>query len=272
MSPDCFFEHEDFVKYSSGGNLVVLSKVNDSPSLRALLDGLEGCLNDSEIVKHSRTTTAGVYEMAGERRIFIKRYNNRGLKYTLKYLFRKARPFRYLLNARICEINGIPVPHPVAAVAERRSVLLSRSYIVLNAVENLVPTVPFYRIMAEDPKTESSYVDALACMMAKMHSCGMVHGDAKLSNFYVSKAPHSRTYRFGTWDLDAAMIKEDPLSEHERIRDLGRTAASFAEISWRIGAGKTLEHYSAALSEAYTRSCGMPIPAARFLKEARTYL
>lgn len=233
------------------GMAFVLMAKYDLPEVREALSNIEKLLCNGKILKDSRSTRAVISEL-GTLKIFIKRYNSRSFGHCLKNSLREPRAFRSFRNALAYLDCGIQTPEPVAAISRREHGILKNSYLVSIAVPNAVPTLDFFRIVAENSEIRNRYLYGIADILFRMHSCGIVHGDTKLSNFHVSSEnPISGELSMGIWDLDGTRIGRAAAGKNERIKELARVILSWTEISERLGikvnieeiAGKILMYY-----------------------------
>jgi len=240
------------VEFKRAGMAFVALAKYDSPGTREILSDIESLLCRGKILKDSRSTKAVISEI-GSLKVFIKRYNSRSFGHCLKNSLREPRAFRSFRNALAYLDCGIQTPEPVAAISRREHGILKNSYLVSVAVANAVPTLDFFRTAAENCEIRNKYLFDIADILYRMHSCGIVHGDTKLSNFYVSsKNQPASEFSMGIWDLDSTRIGKVEASKNERIKELTRVIVSWAEISERLGmefnieeiAGKILMYYA----------------------------
>jgi len=227
----CFEDNKDFslIKTSSGKGF--LRREYDSSELRKAIENPTSLFENAEIFKDSRTTKAGVAELAGKE-VFVKCFNNKGFGYTLKYIFRSPRPFRVWKAAWALEKAGIPTPKPIAAIAEFSGYIPKNAFLIRESVPEIIPTLDFFRIILEDDSKRKHFIKTACSLYAKMHNSGIYHGDAKCSNIYVSKKDDSFSY--GIWDLLSCRIENKPINEKLRNKEIARFANSFAEITARL--------------------------------------
>ncbi len=245
-------EHVE-IKTGTGRNIII-NPVFDSPHLRKVVNDPEKYLETGRILKDSRSVKAGIVCPDGCPPLFIKRYNNKGFTYSLKYAFRQDKASRSFRSALSYMGTGVEFPLPIAAICEKRMGVPVKSFLILESVENVVPTLDFFRISEVNPLIKNDYIAKIAELLSNIHGSGIMHGDSKLSNFYVSSEnPDSGVFSIGIWDFDATTIFSTGLPNSKRIKELARTASSFCEISLRLGfcadtgeiAGKLLEKYEA---------------------------
>lgn len=228
----CFGDNADFAPLSGSGRIGVVRRKDDCPDLRDCLDDPERWLSRAEIVKDSRSTKAGIVRFSDGKQVFIKRFNNRSFSYTLRYMFRQARPFREWTSAWAMEKAGIPTPRPMAAFARYRCSIPGNAYLIRASVMDVVPTLEFFERLKKSPDLAKSYLDTTAAMFAKMHDAGILHGDAKCSNIYIEDCGRGR-YSYGVWDLLSCKVYGRPLPARLRHKELSHFAWSYAEISKR---------------------------------------
>ncbi len=202
----------------------------DASAFRNAMPGMDRLLLDGKMLKHSKTTTAAVRRIPGcPGIVFLKRTNNKGLRFTFRYLFRRARSFRAARATILLQENGVPTPG-LYAFGERRTLgmFLDAGYLLTEAFEDAVDVQTFF-VRAEDPETALKRILSEAVpLIARIHGLGMIHRDCKLSNLYFRE---NGAGPCGVWDLDGARMTHLPLSDRQRLVDLARLAASFITVS-----------------------------------------
>jgi len=230
----CFQKNDDFLPLKEKGIVAVIRKQDDCPELRDCIKNPEEYLNKAEIFKDSRTTKAGIVTLNNNKEVFIKRFNRKSFTYTLKYIFREARPFRVWRSAWAFANAGIPTPKPMAALADYKYGIPGNAYLIRNVVPEIVSTLDFFAELKNNKKLSNAYLDAIAAMILKMHNSGIYHGDAKCSNIYVESLGKDQ-YSYGLWDLLSCRVFQNTVSNTLRQKELSHIAWSFAEISNRDG-------------------------------------
>ena len=227
----CFRENDTFGHYKNKKGFGYFRKKFQSSALMECLESLDSFLDYGEIMKDSRTTKAALSELPNGKQIFIKRFNNKGTTYTLKYLFRHARPFRVWRIARAMELADVPTPMPMAAFAEYKYGIPGNAYLIREVVDNVVDTLDFFERLKNNKNLSDSFLKEIAVLFKKMHDKGIYHGDAKCSNIYVQEINGEFTY--GVWDLLSCKLFNNDVNEKFREKELNHIAWSFAEISNR---------------------------------------
>ena len=226
-------KNQDFTPINTLSGRGFLRKEFDSPELRKALDSPSSLLEEAQIFKDSRTTKAGITQL-NDQEVFVKCFNNKGFGYTLKYIFRKPRPFRVWKAAWALEKAGIPTPKPIAGIAEfSMGFIPKNAFLIRESVPEIIPTLDFFKIILDDDSKREHFINTACSLYAKMHDAGIYHGDAKCSNIYVSKNKDS--FDYGIWDLLSCRLETKAISPTLRIKEIARFANSFAEITSRIG-------------------------------------
>ena len=230
----CMKTNRSFLVSRIGSSFIALNKNRDSEALRSCVLDPEALMKDSTVIKDSRTTKAVLATLSDGTKVFIKRYNNKGLKYTLKYMFRKARAFRAWRSAWALEACGVPTPKNFAAVSFRRFGIIKSAYLITEQLENTVSTREFYKTIQSNEQLCVQYIDDIVRMIAILHENGIIHGDLKLSNTYIQKNKEEQ-YNFGLWDLDGTKFSKEGISIASRRSELARIIASYIEMGMRVG-------------------------------------
>ncbi len=115
--------------------------------------------------------------MLGERQIFLKRYNFKGLKDTIKNLFRKSRARRSFEAALMLGQAGIPTPPAVFACEKRICGILLESYIATEKIDalDLVKYVATYGY-------DTGLILSVAGLIRRLHEMGFIPVDLKGEN------------------------------------------------------------------------------------------
>jgi len=216
-----------------GQNNFIIRRDSDSQALRRCLNNPEQYLNSGSIVKNSRTTKAALTKLDDGTGIFIKRYNNKGFVYSLKYLPRMARAFRAWRSAWTLEACGLSTPGNIAAASIRSFGILKSAYLITEVVDNCVDVLDFYKIIQSNNSLRAKYIEAIVRDIATLHENRITHGDLKLSNIFI-KDCGSGEYEFGLWDLDGTQHFSKPLSIEKRNAEMARVIASYIELGLRI--------------------------------------
>lgn len=225
-------------KTGNGAEFAILSGY-DTPGLRTLLRDFDRALAQSRLLKDSPTTTAGIVQCPGDsgNTVFLKRTNNKGLRFTCRYLFRSARPFRAARAASLLKKTGLATPEVLAAGERRKGPVLLAGYLVTATSPEMRGLDAVLRESADPVEILDSFLPRAAEMMAAMHCAGIEHGDLKLGNFYCTGPWPPESGFPGVWDLDGVRCYagSPPLKRVER--ELSRLVAScLMTLDTHIGA------------------------------------
>jgi tRNA A-37 threonylcarbamoyl transferase component Bud32 len=192
-------------------------------STEELLHNPDQLFTSATILKDSKTTTAGIVTI-GAKEYFLKRCNNKGFIYSLKYAFRPTRPFKVLDFSTELHALGIKIPAVMGALETRRGLLLDKAWLI---TEVLTGTIDASGHMAELVKPEmfSGFVTELSSILKKIHESGIAHGDLKMHNILAIKK--NDTFTFGLMDFDGATQSRYPLPRRKRICELARVISSW---------------------------------------------
>jgi len=266
MSTDYFHCREHYealpgVKtVSSGPYRFALAPGPAQDSLAAHFAEADAMLRDGNRTKTSTESSAAVCTLPGGQEIFIKRNGNRGLFYSLKYVFIPARVFRAALAAERVREAGIATPRVLAAGEKRRARVLLGGYLVTEAVKNACDLMAYVEKRPDAPEGMNSLIHETARVAAALHDRGFYHGDLKLVNLYrtADDAP------CGVWDLDSAQLFPGEVPHDLVVRELGRIVSSiliFAEHNPAFpDAFFNLERITRDLLAAYSASAKTPAP------------
>jgi tRNA A-37 threonylcarbamoyl transferase component Bud32 len=180
----CLGDNRRFGKEERNGFTVFYRK---RPGVEALLDGLladpDRILEEGQIFKAGNTVRAARVELNG-RHYFLKRFNCKGWRYSLKNAFRRSRAVRSWMISWGFRLRGLPVPEPLICLEERRMRLLKRSYILFNFVEDSETLSGVWPRL--DSVAREGILARLAFLLGRLHLFGGVHGDLKWNNILVN--------------------------------------------------------------------------------------
>lgn len=250
--------------FRSGGAVFVVAAKYRDPEFLDLLRTFDSVLERSIILKDSPTTTAGLAAFSPDGQpVFLKRTNNKGLRFTLRYLFRPARAFRSARAASDLEELGLTTPAVLAAGERRTGPVLRAGYLVTASSDRVRGMEKIAAEVENPPEMLDSFFSYAASAMAKIHGAGIIHGDLKISNFYCDGTWSPNEARYGIWDLDS--IRRYPAGVPRRLieKELGRLIASC--LMTLDGDPRTPDSFfsplrlARRLAELYVRNPGIPL-------------
>ena len=239
------------------------------PEMKRFLYSPDSFLDKGIILKDSRTTKAGIVEI-DNRKYFLKRYNNKGLIYTLKYFFRHSRPFKVLSVTQGIRKLSIPCPEVIAALSRRRLGILQASYLLTENLENIIPPEDYIRESIDHPDIYTKFQSHICAYLKKLHDAGIRHGDLKLSNIYCRKDPDG--LEFGLFDFDGTDFFNRPLSQNMRVKEYARLISSWIIISGNINVPVDREKIIRGFNRKYCECSGIEMDTARLNKLIDYYL
>lgn len=156
--------------------------------------------------------------------VLCKRYLLGSFGKRFRYIFKSRSRLCLRLASRLAEA-GLMTPQVIASFRYRSFILPSADYLI----QELVPdTRAFFGDKIPDlpPDEQLKYLYLAVEYLKKMHSAGMIHGDASFRNFYFDNS----SCRAGVIDLDGGGFSR---SLRRQIRDLARVVSSFAIVTQR---------------------------------------
>ena len=168
----------------------------------------------SEVLNNSRTTTVKCGTYQGER-IFLKRYNFKGLKDTIKNMFRTGRAFKSARAADMLEALGVDTPEVLFACEKRVAGVLLESYI---ATRGIVAVDLVKAVETHGPRD----MIAVARFIRRLHEMGILPVDLKGENLLIQEGA-----RVQVIDLDR-LTRRRFLDMKHIARNLSYLNASFA--------------------------------------------
>ena len=174
----------------------------------------------NKMLKNGRTATIVKVDRETDFPLFLKRYNNKGIGYSLKNLFLSSRAKNVWGNSYSFEMRGLPTPIALAYREDRRCRILKCSYIINEFITDGVHLNRFVEAWGDrlyDDK--KNIMILLGKLIQRMHFSGCFHGDLKWNNILLKE--HNGHYNFYLTDLDGSKVKKR-LKYKDCIKDIGR--------------------------------------------------
>ena len=199
----------------------------DAGRVRALLRNFEAVQRNSNLLKDSRTTRAGIAPLgdSDDEVIFWKRNNSKGFAFTLRYLFRPARVFRAAAAAFRLEELGVETPGVLAVGERRNGLVLQYGYLLTRSYHDMHSLQSLFRQAPDPEKLLDPFFASAGKMAALLHRHGLLHGDLKISNFYY-RGSWCGCPRCGIWDLDSVRRCPSGPTLRMRAKELSRVISS----------------------------------------------
>jgi tRNA A-37 threonylcarbamoyl transferase component Bud32 len=242
-----------------------------SPRLSAkALEGLQEpdlLLDDVELEKDSRSTTAGAIELDGIK-YFLKRYNNKNFRRKLKNSLRETHPFKVLRHSQILSASGVFTPEVFAALNYRRGLLLESSYLLCSFLGSATTAGKAIERLAGE-KSFEIFSDKICELLIKIHDAGILHGDVKTSNIII-KPESGDNYVLGLLDLDGSHCYSEALPPKKRSYDLARLISSyFLSCKNKSLAVKDLDELCECFAEKYCVMSGVELSMDRLVRRTK---
>ena len=228
------------------------------------LQELDLLLQETELEKNSRSTTAGVIELDGNK-YFLKRYNNKDFKRKLKNSVRQTRPFKVLKTSQALNALGVFTPEVYAALNYRRGLLLESSYLLSSFLDSIKTAGQIFESLSGEKNLEI-FADKMCQVLVKIHDSGIIHGDVKISNIIINPDDND-SYNIGLLDLDSSRCYPEALAEKRRSRDLARLISSyFLTCKSRSLETKNLNDLSECFAGKYCDISGIDLRGDRLMQ------
>ena len=207
---------------------------------------IDEIVDNGQIIKKEKHSIASVFTI-NQVSFFAKhvRFNEKAFHSRLRYIINPSRGYWCALIAEQIEKSGLHTPRVLAVGDRRRLGLVSDSYII---TEFLADAKTADEVLLSQPNS-LALLEQAGQLLKRLHSCGITHGDIKLSNFYVLGD------EMGFWDLDSAMMFSSFPSQKWIVRDLGRLLSSFTlivdEMKETEDSFFSIKHFAHTLANSY---------------------
>ena len=225
-----------------------------------LLRRIDSCFERGVLLKDSRSTTAALAAVSHKGTpVFLKRTNNKGLIFSLKYLFRYSRVFRAAVAAFRLEELGIRTPRVLLAGERRRGLILKAGYLATTTAPEIHSVAWLLRETGAPEAVLESFLAYAAESTAKLHAGRIEHGDLKAINFYFTGQWGPET-EYGIWDLDSVRRHRSGVPAERIEKELARVV-----FSTHLSAENnpcfpksicSVEYIAHRLTELYRRAAG----------------
>lgn len=193
--------------------------------LRAAFRDAEGLLAGAELIKNSRSTTAGIFRLNGTE-YFIKRSNVNSFFDRLRRIGRMSRADRNLVISNVLTKAGVRVPEIFMVLSTAPGALPGASYLITEAFSRPMTANGTMQQMLECYGSHRKLVEELSGMANKIHNAGVEHGDFKMNNI-LSIAGKNGGFELGVFDFDGSILHKKSCINQVRRADLARMASSY---------------------------------------------
>lgn len=218
---------DDYLYFRSGNVCALVSA--DHSELRAYLDSLDRFFDEHAVIlKDTRSVTAAKIEVPDSGTFFLKRYNNKGLLYSLRHIFRRPRPLRVKMTSDRLHEAGINTPRITAAAVKRKcGILLDTAYLMTEFVDGIIPLNKLVPMLLDNKALFTEYRDQVVSTLSHLHDNGFRHGDLKINNIYCRRVDNE--LEVGLLDLDGTSHYNHRLNAKLRSKDISRFIASLIQ-------------------------------------------
>jgi hypothetical protein len=180
-----------------------------------------------EIIKDQKKIKVGRLglRICGEERcIYIKRYNAFSLRYRICSLLSRSGAFRSLYGAAILRNSNIQTARPVAAVENRVAGVLTKSFLLTEAIARAKTADAFWvedLLSCAGPagvRRRRAFLTQLAQLFRALHGMQIYHNDLKDANIMVTPSTNDWV-TFYLVDLEGVR-RFTNLSQRRRIKNL----------------------------------------------------
>jgi len=241
----------NFVFHQRGDAAIWIARGYDEPPFLERLMNAD-CLfaqGGCQIVKDQRKIRIGriTVTISGQpRTIYVKRYNAFSWRYKLFSPFLNSGAFRSLRGAAILRAAQIPSAPPVAAVENRRSGALVKSFFLSEEIAGGQTSDAFWRARllgvnsTEGIVLRRRFLAELARLFRTLHDERIYHNDLKDANIMVRS--DGDDFRFVLLDLDG-VAKLKHLSRRRKIKNLAQLNRTLGRYVRRPEKLYFLKHY-----------------------------
>ena len=198
-----------------------------SDELKDAFRDAEGLVLRAELIKNSRSTTAGIFNL-NDKKYFIKRSNVNSLSERIRRIGRVPRSTRNLLAAEKLTEIGILTPKVYLSLETGSNFLPAASYLITEAYPSPMTAGACLAELIDFFNGVENLVEAICAMVIKMHCRSLTHGDLKFSNIMAIK-DSAGNFQLGLFDLDGVQWHGSSCPEKAVIKDLARMASSFCQ-------------------------------------------
>ena len=214
------------VRFRTPGGVFFITSEGQGRVDPLLLSRIDDCFRKGLLLKDTRSTTAVLTALSPQGApVFLKRTNNKGFVFSLKYLFRRARVFRAAQAAFLLEELGIRTPKVLLAGERRCGLVLEAGYLATDTAPEIHSADWLLRKTDEPEAVLESFLAYAADSTARLHAGRIEHGDLKAINFYFTGQWSPET-RYGIWDLDSVRRYPGPVPAERVEKELSRVVFS----------------------------------------------
>lgn len=111
---------------------------------------------------------------------FVKRYRQTGLRYKIKYLFKRSKALSAWYAGWQYQVRGLPAAQPLVLMERRNFGFLKEAFLVYKFCEDGRPLMEVWPHLTSDKRR--CIIIRSAQVLAKVHMCRCIHGDSNWNN------------------------------------------------------------------------------------------
>jgi tRNA A-37 threonylcarbamoyl transferase component Bud32 len=207
-SPNRPLQDGAFAAQAKGMRAVFSSKFCPQEAAPALFGAIDTLMAAGQMLKNDAAATVVRVSWMGKDIVF-KRYNDRGILQSLRYMLKGSRAKRAWFHGRLLGCIGVPTPEPLAYLERRKCGLIRESFLITPYVAGL----SFHHYVREEklpPAQRHRAASQIRDIMTALTAHHISHGDSKTSNFLVAAGGPILT------DLDSMRIHWSGLMARRR--------------------------------------------------------
>ena len=197
----------------------LLDNMDDLSDPDALIDA-------SSIIKDDNYVKAGIFSVDGKN-IFIKKYKNRDLLYSIKNLFRISKAEKYSRISEVLRESGVCFPEFYGYIKKTKKCLNQEIFLLTEKINDIASDEFYLKNVFYSEQKLKMFCSMVIELLSNLHNTNIFHGDCKLHNFFINQSKEG--FSIGIWDFDGTEIYSK-ISIAKRGKDLGRFITAIFEF------------------------------------------
>jgi tRNA A-37 threonylcarbamoyl transferase component Bud32 len=177
-----------------------------------------------ENLKKSKRARVAIIEVNGIK-YFLKRYNVKNILHKFRRICSPSLAWKIWRNNKLFSEKGLTTSSLVAAIDFGKGISYKGSFALYAYIDGADKSIECIKTCYIDILGRGKFLSVLAQLIWEMHSRGIYHGDAKITNFIWVE--NKGDTKISIIDLDSVRF-EKKISEGQRVSDLKNMASSLA--------------------------------------------
>ena len=177
-----------------------------------------------ENLKNSKRARVAIIEVNGIK-YFLKRYNVKNILHKFRRVCSPSLAWKIWRNNNLFSEKGLTTSSLIAAIDFGKGVSYKGSFALYAYIDGAAKSIECVKNYYLDAAGRGGFLTLLARLIWEMHSKGIYHGDAKITNFIWVE--NKGDIKISIIDLDSVKFKQK-VSEGQRVSDLKNMASSLA--------------------------------------------